>query len=110
LYNTKNFNTNHVPIVIEKHNSIETSVYPAFSSWITQNQCPFVYSSKLDHTICPDLYLVVEDRRHESTSYSLLKDRSQLAIATAIVSIIYKAIRRMSGLQDAIISNCTTWY
>jgi len=40
---------------------------------------------------------------YESTSFSLLKDRSQLAIDTAIVSFFCKAIRRMSGgLQDAI--------
>jgi len=32
LYNTKIFYTNHLPIAIEKHNSIEASMYPAFSS------------------------------------------------------------------------------
>jgi len=43
------------------------------------------------------------------TSFSLLKDRSQLAMhVTAIVSIICKAIRRMSGLQYAIILSYTT--
>jgi len=56
-----------------------------------------------------DLLLVIDSRRYESISFSLLKDRSQLAIDTAIVSIICKAIRRMSGgLQDAIILRCTS--
>jgi len=64
---------------------------------------PFPFSSKLDHTTCPDLLLVIEARRYERTSFSLLKHRSQLAIHTAIISIICKAIRRMSRLQDAII-------
>jgi len=74
--------------------------------WFHQSQLslfrPFVFSSKLDHTTCPDLLLVIEARRYERTSFSLLKDRSELAIHTAIISIICKAIRRMSGgLQNA---------
>jgi len=43
------------------------------------------------------------------TRFSLLKDRSQLAIhIAAIVTIICKAIRRMSGLLYAIILSYTT--
>jgi len=42
-------------------------------------------------------------------SFSLLKDRSQLVIHSTIVSIICKAIQRMSGLQNAIIASSTTW-
>jgi len=34
------FNANHVPVVFEKHNSIETLIYQGFSSSITQNS-PF---------------------------------------------------------------------
>jgi len=50
-----------------------------------------------------DLFLVIEARRYESISFSLRKDLSQLAVDTAIVNIICKAIRRMlGGLQDAI--------
>jgi len=40
---------------------------------------PFLFSSKLDHITCSDLLLVIEARRYESTSFSLLKDRSRLA-------------------------------
>jgi len=48
--------------------------------------------------------------RYERTSFSLLKDRLQFAIhITAIVSIICKAIRRISGLQDLISLSCTAW-
>jgi len=72
-------------------------------------KCPYLYSSKLDHTICLVLFLVIGARRYENTSFSLLKDRSQLAWDTAVNSIICKAIRRMSGRpQDAIILSCTT--
>jgi len=39
----------------------------------------------------------------------LLKNRSQLAIHTVMVSVTCKAIRRMSGLQNTIILSCTTW-
>jgi len=71
---------------------------------------PSLFSSKLDHTTFPVLLLVNEARRYEKTSFNLLKDYSQLAIhITAIVSIICKAIRRMSGgLQNAIILSYTT--
>jgi len=56
-----------------------------------------------------DLFLVIKVRRYESISFSLLKDRSQLAIDTATVSNICKAIRRISGgLQDAMILSCTS--
>jgi len=41
-------------------------------------KCLFLHKSKLDHTICPDLFLVLEARKYESTSFSALKDRSQL--------------------------------
>ena len=40
---------------------------------------PFLYS-KLDHTTFPDLLLVIEARRYQRTSFSLLRDRSLLAI------------------------------
>jgi len=36
--------------------------------------------------MCPDLFLVIEAQRYERNSFSLLKDRSQLAIDTAIVN------------------------
>jgi len=71
---------------------------------------PFLFSSKLGHTTSPDLLLVIEARKYESTSFSLLKDSLQRSIHSAIVSIFCKALRRMSGLQDAVISSCTTWY
>ena len=57
-------------------------------------------SSKLDHTICPDLFFVIEVWRYGSTSFSLLNDHSQLAIDTAIVRILQcnsKNARRSSG-------------
>jgi len=47
-----------------------------------------------------DLFLVIEARRYESISFSLLKDRSQLAIDTAIARIFPKQltnVRRTSG-------------
>jgi len=46
---------------------------------------------------------------YERTSFSLLKDRSQLVTHIGIISIICKASRSMSGLQDAIILSCTNW-
>jgi len=75
----------------------------------------FAVSSRLihieatvDHKSYPILFWIIETRRYERTSFSLLKDLSQLAIDTAIVSIICKAIRRMSGgLQDALMLSCT---
>jgi len=56
---------------------------------------PFLFLSNLDHTTCPDLLLVIEARRYKRISFSLLKDRPQHAIHTAIVSIYLQAIRRM---------------
>jgi len=64
---------------------------------------PFLFSSKLDHTTYPVLLLVTEPRRYQSISFSLLKDHSQHAIHTTIVSVYLQAIRRMLRLQDAII-------
>jgi len=43
LYNTL-FNASHVSLVFEKHNSIETLIYPAFSDWITQ-KCSFPHQT-----------------------------------------------------------------
>jgi len=70
---------------------------------------PFLFSSKLGHTTCPDLLLVIVARRYERTSFSfsLAKDRSQHAIHTAIVSVYSQVIRRISGLHDAIILSYT---
>jgi len=98
------FNANHVPLVFEKHIHRNINISGLFR--LNYTKCPFRQSSKLDHTTCPDLFLVTEARRYERTSFSLLKDRSQLAIYTGI---IHKAIRRMSGLQDAIILSFMTW-
>ena len=42
----------------------------------------FLFSSKLYHITFPDLLLINEARRYERTSFSLLKDRSQLAVNT----------------------------
>jgi len=67
---------------------------------------PFLFSSKPDHTTCPDLLLVIEAWTYKRMRFSLPKDLSQHAIHTAIVSIYLQAIRRMSGLQDAIILSC----
>ena len=131
LYN-KLFNASHVSLVLENNTSIEKLVYPALDYtqmlikttlslpsskqvclWFHHSQlslfCPFLYSSKLDHTNFPDLLLVTEVRSYERTSFSLLNDRSQLAIDAVIVSIISKAFRRKSWLQGAIFVNCTTW-
>jgi len=64
-------------------------------------------SSKLDHTICPDLFFVIEVWRYGRTSFSLLNDHSQLAIDR---QHFCNAIRRMpGGLQAAIILICTAW-
>jgi len=63
---------------------------------------PFLFSSKLNYTACLDLLLVIEARRYERISFSLLKDRSQQCIL-ASSAFICKAIRRMSSFQDAII-------
>jgi len=41
---------------------------------------PFLFSSKLYHITFPDLLFVNEARRYERTSFSLLKNRSQLAV------------------------------
>ena len=79
------------------------------SSKIVFAVSPFLFSSKLDHTTCPDLLLVIEALRYEMISFSLLKDRLQLGIHTVMVSIICKTIRRMSGgLQGATILSCMT--
>ena len=43
---------------------------------------PFLFSSKLCHITFPDLLLINEARKHERTSFSLLKDRSQLTVNT----------------------------
>jgi len=77
---------NHVPILFEKHDSIETLIYPTFAVklhknanfktvlfvpsskqirlWFHQSQLslfrPFLESSKLDHKTCPVLLLVIE--------------------------------------------------
>jgi len=49
--------------------------------------------------------LINEAQRYEGTSFCLLKDRSQLAThITAMVSMICKAIRRMSGHQRGAMS------
>ena len=66
---------------------------------------PFLFSSKLDHTTCPDLLFVIEARRYERTSFSLLKGRSELAIHTAIISIICKAIRKVVRLETSILQS-----
>ena len=43
---------------------------------------PFLFSSKLYHITFPDLLLINEAQRYERTSFSLLKDRLQLAVNT----------------------------
>jgi len=63
------FNASHVPLVFEKQNSIETLTIPSlFRSNYTKMP---LFSSKLDHTIYPDLLLVIEAPRYEMTSFSL---------------------------------------
>ena len=43
---------------------------------------PFLFSSKLYHITFPDLLLINEARKYERTSFSLLKDCSQLPVNT----------------------------
>jgi len=67
LYNEL-FNASHVPLVFEKHNSIDTLIFQPFPVNYTKM---LLSSSKLDHTICPDLLLVIAARRYERISFSL---------------------------------------
>jgi len=63
------FNASHVPLVFEEHNSIEALI---ISSLFRSNYTKMpLFSSKLDHTIYPDLLLVIEAPRYEMTSFSL---------------------------------------
>ena len=67
---------------------IKTNTFRAFveanSSMISSKQAfavsSFLFSSKLYHVTFPDLLLINEVRRCERTSFSLLKDRSQLPV------------------------------
>ena len=67
---------------------IKTNTFRAFveanSSMISSKQAfavsSFLFSSKLYHVTFPDLLLINEVRRYERTSFSLLKDRSQLPV------------------------------
>jgi len=64
------FNASHVPLVFEEHNSIEALI---ISSLFRSNYTKMpLFSSKLDHTIYPDLLLVIEAQRYERTSFFYL--------------------------------------
>jgi len=67
LYNEL-FNASHVSLVLGKHNSIDTLIFQPFP--VNYAKMPLSLS-KLDHTICPDLLLVIEGQRYERTSLSL---------------------------------------
>jgi len=62
------FNVSHVSLVFEKHTFIDTLIFQPFR--VNYTKMP-LSSSKLDHTICPDLVLVIEARMYERTSFSL---------------------------------------
>jgi len=49
--------------------------------------------------ICHALFLVIETRRHERTSFNLLKDRSQLAVDTRPSSAFF-FFKQIEGRQD----------
>ena len=105
---TMNFKCKSCTLLCLKKTQFHQNINISSLFWLKFIKCPYLYSSKLDHTVCPDLFLVIEAWRYERTSFTLLKDCSQPAIHTAIISSFCKAIRRMSGgLQDAIILNCT---
>jgi len=63
---------------------------------------PFLYSSKLYHTICPDVFSVIEAWRCERI------DSSQLAVDNAIVSIACKAIRKFGKSLSSPYSTMTS--
>ena len=62
--------------------------------WLHQSKLslfhPFLLSSKLDHKTCPVLLWVIEAGMYEGTSFSLLKDRSQLARILPLATLLAK--------------------
>ena len=80
------------------YNSTFRAFLDANSSMISSRLIFFVSSLSMLNKARPhNLFYLIEDRRYDRISFSLLNDRSQLAMDTTTISRICKAIRRLGN-------------
>ena len=97
-------NANHVPCCVRKKTQFHRNINISSLFRWKYTKCPFLDSSKLDHAICPDLFLVIVAREVWKDHFHFA-ERSLAACNTychrqRILQSNLKNVRRTSGRDN----------